>query len=105
MALSPPLKHLEQAGLGNLSARAQSNRWRIRGGQLSVIRAFGSHERRLGMSSKSSVRRVPGRLYESRVSPLRRGFGPVNRQMLNGARPPIRRLSCLYFAMRGGERT
>jgi hypothetical protein len=38
---STHLKHVKQTGLGDHSARSKSNGWRIRGGQLSVIRASG----------------------------------------------------------------
>jgi len=44
-------------------------------------------ESRLGMSLEYSVpRRVLGQLCESYVGPLRRGFSPVHREMLDDAR-------------------
>src|SRR3984957_512137 len=44
---STRLKQLEQAGFGNLSARAQNNGWRTRGGQL--------RSERLGVRKVASV--------------------------------------------------
>src|SRR5580704_18055083 len=51
---STGLKHIEQGGLGDLSAGAQNNGWGIRGRQLRDQR-LGGHEGRLSVSSEYSV--------------------------------------------------